>query len=570
MAPATSNPELSPADDALRQLLTFFSQHDPFAKKTDPQLRVVQDACTELISRDYVIGLVENTHGELCPSYPLDIVVMESEKHRDGSEGPRINDGRSLAVRFRNARFSRVRARFVVPVILVGGRNICRSGTLSQEAEVTLNIAQDKFRSFMSWRPREGPAKTLAGGGALSVGGGSRDVNVEGSDGSDGDVSGDSGGGDDAANTSLMARQRSADIQLLKGLCVRYICDLMVENKKVKYGLNVCSSEKVDSQGRYMKAFSVVSIPFPGVEFFHDYKHYKDSASQLRFDWTQPFVNATLSIPDEAAQLSASGWEGTPCTAACAHAPSTQHHTASAETANGSVETSGSASPTAISTKHNTDGSEDDVRWTDYRAWDVTVLTRNYLHLLLGMAMGGDDTRPDTGADSSAKACQENGQSAASEEDEEGRSGGDGDDISAAVNNAMKNGILDDAAGTIGGAGGSSSDSGDNADAKQESGRGTRSRASDGLDGTLVHCISGWDRTPLFISLLRLSLWADGVVHASLSADEILYLTLGYDWMLFGHLLKDRYQRGEDILFFCFDFLRFIAGDSFPMYSALI
>lgn len=23
-----------------------------------------------------------------------------------------------------------------------------------------------------------------------------------------------------------------------------------------------------------------------------------------------------------------------------------------------------------------------------------------------------------------------------------------------------------------------------------------------------MHCISGWDRTPLFISLLRLSLWA--------------------------------------------------------------
>lgn len=27
-------------------------------------------------------------------------------------------------------------------------------------------------------------------------------------------------------------------------------------------------------------------------------------------------------------------------------------------------------------------------------------------------------------------------------------------------------------------------------------------------NGLLVHCISGWDRTPLFVSLLRLSLWA--------------------------------------------------------------
>ena len=29
-----------------------------------------------------------------------------------------------------------------------------------------------------------------------------------------------------------------------------------------------------------------------------------------------------------------------------------------------------------------------------------------------------------------------------------------------------------------------------------------------GKGGLLIHCISGWDRTPLFISLLRLSLWA--------------------------------------------------------------
>ncbi len=49
-------------------------------------------------------------------------------------------------------------------------------------------------------------------------------------------------------------------------------------------------------------------------------------------------------------------------------------------------------------------------------------------------------------------------------------------------------------------------------------------------EGVLVHCVSGWDRTPLFVSLLRISLWADGFVHTSLSAEEILYLTIAYDW----------------------------------------
>lgn len=38
------------------------------------------------------------------------------------------------------------------------------------------------------------------------------------------------------------------------------------------------------------------------------------------------------------------------------------------------------------------------------------------------------------------------------------------------------------------------------------SGRPAHWQADD--SGLLVHCISGWDRTPLFISLLRLSLWA--------------------------------------------------------------
>jgi len=56
----------------------------------------------------------------------------------------------------------------------------------------------------------------------------------------------------------------------------------------------------------------------------------------------------------------------------------------------------------------------------------------------------------------------------------------------------------------------------------------------EGEGGMLVHCISGWDRTPLFVSLLRLSLWADGVIHQSLSPTQMLYLTIAYDWFFFG------------------------------------
>lgn len=80
-----------------------------------------------------------------------------------------------------------------------------------------------------------------------------------------------------------------------------------------------------------------------------------------------------------------------------------------------------------------------------------------------------------------------------------------------------------------------------------------------------MHCISGWDRTPLFISILRLSLWADGEIHKNLSAEDVLYLTLAYDWMLFSHQLDVRVAKGEEILHFCFNFLKFIVGNEYAV-----
>lgn len=87
----------------------------------------------------------------------------------------------------------------------------------------------------------------------------------------------------------------------------------------------------------------------------------------------------------------------------------------------------------------------------------------------------------------------------------------------------------------------------------------------DSSSGLLIHCISGWDRTPLFVSLLRLSLWADGVIHQSLDHAQILYLTIAYDWMLFGHNLVDRLSKGEEIFLFCFYMLKHLIDDEFSI-----
>uniref|UniRef100_A0A3Q2DAR9 Myotubularin related protein 14 n=1 Tax=Cyprinodon variegatus TaxID=28743 RepID=A0A3Q2DAR9_CYPVA len=69
---------------------------------------------------------------------------------------------------------------------------------------------------------------------------------------------------------------------------------------------------------------------------------------------------------------------------------------------------------------------------------------------------------------------------------------------------------------------------------------------SDDDSGLLVHCISGWDRTPLFVSLLRLSLWAVSPSSAPPS-----------------HMLPDRLSKGEEIFFFCFNFLKHIVSEKF-------
>ncbi|KAM5280981.1 phosphatidylinositol-3,5-bisphosphate 3-phosphatase MTMR14 isoform 5-T5 [Ctenodactylus gundi] len=222
---------------------------------------------------------------------------------------------------------------------------------------------------------------------------------------------------DTSGDTHLFDKVRGCDIKLLRYLSVKYICDLMVENKKVKFGVNVTSSEKVDKAQRYAD-FTLLSIPYPGCEFFKEYKDRDYMAEGLIFNWKQDYVDAPLSIPDFLTH-----------------------------------------------SLH--------IDWSQYQSWDLVQQTQNYLKLLLSIVNRDDDS------------------------------------------------------------------------------------------GLLVHCISGWDRTPLFISLLRLSLWADGLIHTSLKPTEILYLTVAYDWFLFGHMLVDRLSKGEEIFFFCFNFLKHITSEEF-------
>uniref|UniRef100_A0A1A7XC32 Myotubularin related protein 14 n=2 Tax=Iconisemion striatum TaxID=60296 RepID=A0A1A7XC32_9TELE len=377
--------------EEITELIDLFSKTQYRAKEVSPRVEAIEKRCLELFARDYKFSIIHNSNGEVCGHYPRRIVFLEYEcvdMDRDRFESTvQISKLQDLVNR---SKLARCRGRFVCPIILYNGKHICRSSTLAGWGEL---YGRTSYNYIFS--------------------GGSDDNWTESEEVPD----------DDSAirnrDTQLFDKVRGHDIKLLQYLSVRYICDLMVENKKVKFGLNVTSSEKVDKAQRYAD-FTLLSVPYPGCEFFKEYKDRNYTAEGLVFNWNQDYVDAPLTIP------------------------------------------------TCFTQKLNID-------WTQYQSWDLVEQTQNYLKLLLHIINNDDD-------------C-----------------------------------------------------------------------------GLLVHCISGWDRTPLFVSLLRLSLWADGAVHANLEPAEILYLTIAYDWFFFGHMLPDRLSKGEEIFFFCFNSLKHIISEKFSV-----
>lgn len=291
-----------------------------------------------------------------------------------------------------------------MPIILYRGKYVCRSATLSGGPEIFSRTGFDYFFSGVDNTTVRSPTLDEEAYEAQETA--PEDVFTT----------------EEKQNDwQLFDRVRNQDIKLLKALNVGTIVDFMVEKKKVKFMLNVTSSEKVDKEKRYQE-FKIISLPYPGCEFFREFRDNNYSGEGLVFDWSQKNVDAEIGVPDD-----------------------------------------------PLSAQLNID-------WNTYKGWDLVQITQNYMKLVL-------------------KYLQ------------------------------------------------------------------------DSSSGLLIHCISGWDRTPLFVSLLRLSLWADGAIHQSLSAIQILYFTVAYDWLLCGHHLVDRLEKGEEIFFFCFYALKYLMEDEFSVTS---
>lgn len=398
----------------IQQLLVYFSQN--MYSANDSNADDIMNRCEALLRLDYSVVDIPNTNGMLSTNYPVKLLIPERELKREnpfesnvtgaygehhtdnsrngGSSNSKASppnrdqviingkiDAQRLGRMMHKARFARCRSRFPLPVILYNGKYVCRSSTLAGGAEL-----HSRFLSQDTNRENESSADEA-----------------------------------DSQDWLQFGRQRKRDIRLLKALNVETIVDLMVEKKKVKYGLYVTSSEKVDKEDRY-SLFKIIGLPYPGCEFFLEYRNNNCQGEGLVFDWTQSFVDAEIQVPEN-----------------------------------------------SFTTQLNID-------WDQYKEWDLVKITQNYLRLCI-------------------KYLHEN------------------------------------------------------------------------KAGILVHCISGWDRTPLFISMIRLSLWADGEIHQSLDATQILYFTIAYDWLLCGHNLPDRIKRGELIFIFCFYILKYIHDEEYSVLS---
>ncbi|KAF7249975.1 Myotubularin-related protein 14 [Varanus komodoensis] len=270
----------------------------------------IEKCCLELFSRDYCYSLIQNVNGEICSHYPRLIVFLEYEstdRERNTFEST-VQVGK-LQDLIHRSKMARCRGRFVCPVILYKGKHICRSATLAGWGEL---YGRTGYNYIFS-------------GGSDDAWADSEDLSEE----------------DSAfrnADSQLFDKVRGYDIKLLRYLSVTYICDLMVENKKVKFGLNVTSSEKVDKAQRYAE-FTLLSIPYPGCEFFKEYKERDYTAEGLVFNWKQDYVDAPLSIP------------------------------------------------VSLTQPLNID-------WSEYQSWDLVHQTQNYLKLLISIINGDGRADP--------------------------------------------------------------------------------------------------------------------------------------------------------------------------------
>ena len=245
----------------------------------------IQFMCLNLFNYDYKpdeLMIINNMENDLSSSYPLKIIIPKTKAVAIDTE--------RLRNQILKAKYARARCRFPAPVILFNNKYICRSATLSHAVEIysrqsyasffksgeEQNIPEMAEISEMNLDSLESPNFDVIDTQFYKQADSQPNDRTEPVDrnGKPGSKSYFSALKHDYSHTVNEARAH--DISLLNYLKVKHIIDLMVEMKKVKYGLYVASSEKADKLKRY-RDFNLNVLPYPGCEFF---KLYRDNNYQ--------------------------------------------------------------------------------------------------------------------------------------------------------------------------------------------------------------------------------------------------------------------------------------------------
>lgn len=159
------------------------------------------DDCLDLIQRDYNTFTIINK--DICATYPHRLFIISSDKKKEISESKEME-----SKLFSDCKLSRVRNRFVVPVLFYNQKHICRSGTLSHETEVIFNTIHGRTKYFLFGDDTNASTASPPTDATSEI---------------------------FTSPSSIMEKLRKNDICLLKALNVTCIADLMVEHQKVKY-----------------------------------------------------------------------------------------------------------------------------------------------------------------------------------------------------------------------------------------------------------------------------------------------------------------------------------------------
>ncbi|KAL0220558.1 hypothetical protein RCL1_000412 [Eukaryota sp. TZLM3-RCL] len=224
----------------LTELLKFYTSHsiNGLSRTRTPIVLSTLSAVRALFLQDYVLDTIRNS--DYCKSYPLDLFLCKRALIIDNQDNRVVEhsniDIQALHQVLHSASSARARRRFPFPFLSIGPIHLLRSATVSVPMETIGRNILSKFSSKSS----------------------------------------------DKSISSLDAR--ASDVVLMsRFFSVKYVIDVMVEENKRKYLLTVSSSEKSTQNFQLYSQFSILQMPFPGVELFANYSKLNYDLSELTF-----------------------------------------------------------------------------------------------------------------------------------------------------------------------------------------------------------------------------------------------------------------------------------------------